>query len=185
MVDIYLQKVLNGDTEAFRFFVEQYKEMAYKMAISITKEEFSAKDAVQEAFILAYRKLHTFNRKSKFSTWFSRIVINEALKLRRIEHKKETAQIVEEEQTDEASYACFKELEREEQAYFIDLAIKRLDHREALVLNLYYLQEFKVTEISEATGWSAGNVKVILHRARKNMYRALDQILQTEKKEIY
>ena len=109
MVDTYLQKVLNGDTESFRFFVEQYKEMAFKLAISICKEEFSAKDAVQEAFVLAYRKLHTFNRKSKFSTWFIRIVINEALKQRQTALRKQGIVPVEEVQVTDASYAGFKD----------------------------------------------------------------------------
>ena len=107
MDDLHLQKVLKGDTEAFRYFVEQYKEMAYKMAISITKEEFSAKDVVQESFILAFRKLHTFRGKAKFSTWFARIVINQALKASKVDAVSETREYTDQESSEEGTMPGF------------------------------------------------------------------------------
>ena len=70
MDELYIEKVLNGDIDAYKYFVRQYKDMAFTLAVSVLKSEFDAKDAVQEAFIIAFRKLRSFKGNSKFSTWF-------------------------------------------------------------------------------------------------------------------
>ena len=72
-------------------------------------------------------------------------------------------------------------MKEDQQKYFIDLALKSIPSKEALVLNLFYLEEYSVQEVSGLTGWSDSNVKVILFRARKNMYSELSKILKTEK----
>jgi len=78
--DFYITKVLAGDTEAFRYFVSAYKDIAFSVAFSVVKDEFTAADAVQESFIKAFENLKSFRGDSKFSTWFIRIVINESFK---------------------------------------------------------------------------------------------------------
>ncbi len=78
MDEIYIKKVCDGDKDSFRYFVKQYKDMAFSIAISIVKDEFLAQEVSQDAFIKAYKALSSFNHKSKFSTWFYRIVVNEA-----------------------------------------------------------------------------------------------------------
>ena len=70
MEELYIQKVLNGDVDAFKYFVHQYKDLAYSVALSILKNEFDAKDAVQEAFIIEFKRMKTFNKRSKLSNWF-------------------------------------------------------------------------------------------------------------------
>jgi len=181
MDEIYIEKVLNGDIDAFKYFVNQYKDKAYNVALSILKNEFDAKDAVQEAFILAFRKLETFKGKSKFFTWFCRIVINESVKKanerdRELNVSNEIPDIA----VGEATLSLFS-MEEDQQKYFIDLALKSIPSKEALVLNLFYLEEYSVQEVSSLTGWSDSNVKVILFRARKNMYSELSKLLKTEK----
>jgi RNA polymerase sigma-70 factor (ECF subfamily) len=79
----------------------------------------------------------------------------------------------------------FESMQEEQQKYFIDLALRYLSSKEALALNLFYLEEYSVEEVSGLTGWSTANVKVTLFRARKNMYAELSKILKTEKKILY
>lgn len=185
MDELYINKVLDGDIDAFRYFVHQYKDRAYNIAFSVLKNEFDARDAVQEAYIIAYRKLGKFRGKSKFSTWFIRIVINESLK-----HSKKAA--VEREITgnanesaDPGSVDIQDKLTRDQQKYYIDLAMKNIPSNEALALALFYMEEYSIEEIRELTGWTESNVKVILHRARKSMYHELNLLLSTEKKTLY
>jgi len=71
-------------------------------------------------------------------------------------------------------------LSEDEQRYCINEALKKLPPKESLVLRLFYLQEESVKEIGEITGWSASNVKVMLHRARKKMQVVLQQIMKSE-----
>ena len=185
MDELYIEKVLNGDIDAYKYFVRQYKDMAFTVAVSVLKSEFDAKDAVQEAFIIAFRKLKSFKGKSKFSTWFCRIVINEALK----QVKKREQDLYEYRDTPhvfaEDISQTLASIKEEQQKYFIDLALQNIPSKEALTLTLFYLEEYSVEEVSDLTGWSVSNVKVILFRARKSMYCELNKILKTEKKLLY
>jgi len=185
MDELYIEKVLNGDIDAYKYFVRQYKDMAFTLAVSVLKSEFDAKDAVQEAFIIAFRKLKSFKGNSKFSTWFCRIVINEALK----QVKKREKDPCEFQDIPDVSPEDIPQslvaMKDEQQKYFIDLALQKIPSKEALALNLFYLEEYSVEEVSDLTGWSVSNVKVILYRARKNMYCELSKTLRSEKKLLY
>lgn len=67
MVEAYIQKVLNGDKDAFRYIIAKYKDTGYSFAMSIVKDEFLAQEVMQIAFIRAYSKLNTFKGNSKFN----------------------------------------------------------------------------------------------------------------------
>lgn len=73
-----------GDAAAFEKLVARYDRRLFRIAQHITHNREDAQDAVQEAFLKAFRKLSQFQENSLFSTWLTRITINEALmKLRR------------------------------------------------------------------------------------------------------
>ena len=70
--------------DAFSSVVEQYSDLAYNVALGMLRNVQDAEDAVQDAFISAYRAFPTFERRSKVSTWLYRIVVNACLmKIRR------------------------------------------------------------------------------------------------------
>jgi len=76
---IYIQQVLAGDVNRFGYFVEKYQKMAFATAMGILGSEADAEEAVQDAFLKAFRGLSSFKGVSKFSTWLCRITINCAL----------------------------------------------------------------------------------------------------------
>jgi RNA polymerase sigma-70 factor (ECF subfamily) len=76
------------------------------------------------------------------------------------------------------------ELEEDDQKYFINEALKKLTSKESLILRLFYLEENSIDEISNLTGWSESNIKVILHRARTNLRLVLSDIYKLSKKEL-
>lgn len=151
--------------------------MAFTVAVSVVKDEFYAEEVVQDAFMNAFRGLKSFNRKSRFSTWFYRIVINEAFR-RLKKMKREIVSFVPEYESGTLYENNLSSLPEDEQRYCINEALKQIPPKESLVLRLFYLQEESIKEISEMTGWSTGNVKVILHRARKKMQTVLQQIMK-------
>ena len=74
----------NGDAAAFEGLVKRYDRKLLRMAQNLTHNLEDAEEAVQEAFFKAYQKLSLFREQSKFSTWLTRILLNEALmKLRK------------------------------------------------------------------------------------------------------
>jgi len=68
-----------GDASCFEELVRRHEAMVFRVALSITRNEADAEDAVQESFIKAYRYLDKFRGESLFSTWLTRIAVNEAL----------------------------------------------------------------------------------------------------------
>lgn len=74
----------DGDATAFEQLVNRYDARLFRIAQHITHNREDAEDAVQEAFLKAFRKLAQFQEKSQFSTWLIRITVNESLmKLRK------------------------------------------------------------------------------------------------------
>ncbi len=187
MADTDIQKVLNGDADAFRFLVREHKDNAYTLAFSVVKDEALAQDVVQVAFIKAYKKLDTFRKESSFSTWFYRIVINEAFNKQKREKKKpETLETVSpDELGGEEIKGEFSKMEQNDQQYYINEALMRLPANYSLALRLFYLNESSLDEITQITGWSNANTRVLLYRARKEFKLVLTELLNINKEDLY
>lgn len=184
MDNLYIQKVLNGDTEGFRYFISNYKDLAFSVAISVVKDEFWAEEVVQESFIKVFQKLKTFKGHSSFKTWFYRIVINEAFQRIREEKKQHIYQNELQETELDSVEGSLKGLTPEEQTLVVQEALKLIPPKESLVLRLFYLEDQPSKTIADETGWTEANVRVILHRGRKNMLAAVNQLMLKELKTI-
>jgi RNA polymerase sigma factor (sigma-70 family) len=181
MDDEYIRRVCNGDGEAFRYFVSKYKDMAFSIAISVVKDQFQAEEVVQDAFLSAYNGLGSFRKNARFSTWFYRIVVNQALrKLKKIKREIVSFDGGSGSDNEAAEESWALSLKEEEQDYFINRALERLPPKESLALRLFYLQEESIREICQITGWSESNAKVILFRARNHMLIALKELRNSE-----
>jgi RNA polymerase sigma-70 factor (ECF subfamily) len=179
MDEFYIRKVCEGDTEAFRYFVKEYQDMAFSIAVSVVKDPFLAEEVVQDAFLKAFNGLRGFNKRSKFSTWFYRIVINEAfMRLKKI--KKEIVSFCGEYEKDVGDEGLFLSVQEEEQTWLLNKALEKLAPKESLALRLFYLQEEDIKGVCDLTGWSESNAKVILFRARKNMFAVLKEMMKSE-----
>lgn len=176
MPERYVNKVRSGDKEAFRFIVREYKDSAYSLAVSITKDEFAAKDVVQNAFVQAYTKLKTFIGQSSFKTWFYRIVVNEAFQvIRKQNQQKKIAAAVKNEPQNISTNNTGKKTDEDYLRFYIRETIQKLTPDEALALHLFYLEEYSIKEAVQVTGWSESKTKVLLHRARKNFKQILTE----------
>jgi RNA polymerase sigma-70 factor (ECF subfamily) len=79
-----LDRALAGDTQAFEELVRRNEQRVYRTTLAITASPEDAEEAMQDTFLKAFRSLATFERVSRFSTWLTRIAVNEALqRLRR------------------------------------------------------------------------------------------------------
>jgi RNA polymerase sigma-70 factor (ECF subfamily) len=185
MDSIYIRKVLDGDTQAFRYFIEQYRDMAYSLAISIVKSVPLAEEVTQDAFVKAYKALPKFEQRSKFSTWLYKIVTNEALKKVKKKNLDYSSKI---DEINDAQYSeingSVTELAEQDQKYYINKALDKLLPNDSLILRLFYLNENSMKEIMEITGFSETNIKTILHRARKRFYTVLKAELEHEIRSI-
>lgn len=74
-----VRRVAAQDHDAFRVLMKRHNQMLYRAARSILKNESEAEDAVQEAYLQAYRAMGDFRGDAKVSTWLVRIVVNESI----------------------------------------------------------------------------------------------------------
>ncbi len=154
-----------------------YRDMAFTLAMPVLKDERISEEVVQDSFPKAYNGLLKFDQHSKFSTWFYRIVTNESLQcVKKI--KKEQICFIGKYDDELADESILFSLNAKEQEYLINEALNRMPLNESLALRLFYLDENNLKDIMAITGWSESNVKVILHRARKNMLISLNKLLR-------
>lgn len=166
----HLKRVLSGDNNAFRYFITSYQEMAMRIAFSMVQNEEQARHVVQSAFIQAFKSLSNFKQDAKFSTWLYRIVVNESIKVNRKSKLEQRTVPISANHTISlrTSNGALDTMELKEKRQQINQALALMKPKERLMLELYYLQENSIAEINLITGFSISNIKVLLHRARKN-----------------
>ena len=74
-----IRQVLHGNTAMFELLMRRYNERVYRAARAIVRDEQEAEDVMQQTYVNAFTHLRQFNGSSQFSTWLTRIAINEAL----------------------------------------------------------------------------------------------------------
>src|SRR5262245_11560169 len=77
--DEVIRQVLDGNTAMFELLMRRYNERVYRAARSIVRDEQEAEDVMQQAYVNAFMHLRQFNGTAQFSTWLTRIAINESL----------------------------------------------------------------------------------------------------------
>ncbi len=186
MDDLYLQLVLDGDIAKFSWFIDRYKGMAFSIAYRIVNNREDAEEVVQDAFLKAFRSLGKFRKRSKFSTWFYRIVVNTSLTRVR-SATLQSSSLNEDDPGDllvEKVESTYRDLDLSEQKALINEAMDELSAEDRLVLTLYYLNENTIEELAEITGFARDNVKMKLHRARNRIYEVIHGKLKSEIKSV-
>jgi len=185
--DLYIvTRCKNGDENAFEELVMLYQKRIYGMLYQLTGNHFEAEDLSQEAFIKAYKNLHSFNGNSSFQTWLYKIARNLAFthlkkKGRRngllynlINAKKALITM----ETDPVYTLVQEELKNK-----IDKALSALPLLQKEVVVLVLLQELSYKEAAEIQGCSEGTIAWRLHRARNILMSILGPGLNKEVKQ--
>lgn len=184
---IYIDKILNGDTNAFAILVDRYKDLVYTLAIRMLKNKEEAEEVSQDTFIKTYKSLNKFKGNSKFSTWIYRVAYNTCLdRLKKNKRQQNTVTIDEytEHQVKTIDNALDK-IETQEKEQAIKNCLELLPSEESFLLTLYYFEEQSLDEIAKVVGLTANNVKVKLFRSRKKLATILKQQLDNETIESY
>jgi RNA polymerase sigma-70 factor, ECF subfamily len=172
----------NGNDHAFETLVERYRRRMLTVALRLTRVQEDAEDITQQGFQKAFVHLHTFEGKSSFSTWLTRITVNEALMLLRrgrgrreisIDEEpcelKEAArlEIPDSDPDPEASYSQL------EDAGILSAAIDTLTPGLRKAIELRDLAELSTEETARRMGLSVAAVKSRLLHGRRKLREAL------------
>ena len=175
-----IRRTIGGEREAFGQLVCKYHDRLYNGIVQIIRSESEAEDVVQDAFVLAFTKLESFKGNSSFFTWLYRIAYNVAIT--RLRRRKPTVSI---EGRDDKSRLDFPDngpspdadLNRDEQAVQLNLAMDRLSHEHRAILILREMDELDYDAISEVLDLPIGTVRSRLHRARGHLKEHLQAIM--------
>ena len=176
-----------GDQSAFAQLVQPYMRMAYHVALRITGNREDAEDASQQSLLKAFVRLHQFNGESLFSTWLTRIAINEALmKVRK--RRSEDAHLLHETHAEQetspvdmlhAGEDVHPELlyQKWEKQRLLKKAIGELQETSQAIVWMLGMQERKTRETAILLNLSESAVKSRFLRARQQLRESLtDQI---------
>ena len=177
-----IQRARQGDLEAFNRLVLTYQGMVYNQAYRVIGEPGAAEDATQEAFISAYRKLHTY-RDGSFKGWLLRIVTNACYdELRRRQRKPVAPLEPHNEDGEEFESSSWmidpgespeEIVQRSELAGAIQRCLDQLPVDFRMVVVLIDVQGLDYIEAAQAIEKPLGTVKSRLARARRNMQDCL------------
>jgi RNA polymerase sigma-70 factor, ECF subfamily len=163
-----------GDRRAFDELVRRYKDKVYRLSYKILRHEEDAAEALQDAFLSAYRGLPNFKAESTFSTWLYRIATNASLmKYRRrreghvsLEQSQSVDGAQEPMQIPDWTQQPMKELLNRETREVMEEGISRLPEELRTVFVLRDIEELSNAEVAEILNLSVAAVKSRLHRAR-------------------
>lgn len=159
-----IEKCQNGETDAFRHLVERYQKQAVGHAVGILRVREDALDAVQEAFVDAFRSLRSFDRSRNFYPWFYVLLRNRCYKL--TARRRETESIEEVEILAKAQVA-------NEEMLGLQRALGSLPKEDREIVTLKYLDGLTYEEMALFLGIPKGTVMSRLFYARKKLQAML------------
>jgi len=176
--ELFVNRCLQGDQAAFTCLVSKYKEMVHAYAYYKVGDYQEAQDIAQEVFIKAYSKLGQLKWPHRFQSWLYSIVANECkMWLRKRSKDRERETPLEDVPADELSGLAMRPHDDEDMEENVIVAMESLPADNQLALSLYYMSNLSIKEIAYFLGTSPGNVKVKLHRARKQLGERLENML--------
>jgi len=174
-----IQKVLDGDTQAFRFLIDRHKDKAMTLAVRILRNREDAEEALQDSFVRVYRALASFEWKSSFSTWLYRIVYNTCATAAGKKSGFRSLSIdVEDEDGLRMEIASDElpadmKLESDELSMILNEEIEKMPVVYGSTFTLFVIQDMSYEEIVLITGLPLGTVKARLFRARAILREAI------------
>ena len=157
-----VQKAILGDTDAFLELMEKNALSMYKVARGILGNDDDAADAIQDTILSCFEKIHTLQKPKYFKTWMIRILINECNQILRHYKKVQMPGEIPEAPRQDQSLAEFEFKEM----------LNLVDEKYRIILILYYVEEYKISEIADILEMNENTVKTRMARAREQLRAA-------------
>lgn len=172
---ILVDRVKNGDREAFTTLMERYQQKVFQTSMGFLHNQADAEDLTQEVFIKSYKSMKSFRGESSFGTWIYRITVNKAInQLRRNKLRAFAGLDAIKGEDSTADTNADAPLLRKEQKEQIKKALTRLNNTQKKVFVLFYYQELNLKEVAEVLELSPKATESLLFRARKKLQKELD-----------
>lgn len=149
-----------------------YVDAMFNVGLRFLGNKEDAEDIVQDSFVDAFKKLHSFKYESSFGTWLKRIVINKSINHLRAKRVPLVAM-----ETHEFHLADEAPIEADAvDIQKVKLGISRLPDGYRQIINLYLIEGYDHVEISEILQVSIGTSKSQYHRAKKKLLEIINEL---------
>lgn len=176
-----LKLAASGDAGAFDALLRPRLDRLFRMAVAITRSEADARDATQEACVLAWRELPALRDPEHFDAWLSQILVNSCRGLLRAHRRRTVREITIDDPNrppTRSEPATAAESERLGETEAIRAAFERLEPAVRSLLVLHYVEGRPLAEIATVMGSPVGTIKWRLSNARG----ALEKSLKAERR---
>jgi RNA polymerase sigma factor (sigma-70 family) len=174
-----VERILSGEKHLFEIIVKKYNKRLYRVAMAILHDDDEAEDMMQASYLKAYENLHRFEGRSNFSTWLTRIAINECLmRLKKRKRNVEFDDTISERQIERKhpmSAVMNNELKQ-----ILEKAIGELPEKYRVVFMLREIDGLNVEETTECLEITEANVKVRLNRAKEMLRETLTHYVHSD-----
>jgi RNA polymerase sigma factor (sigma-70 family) len=179
-----LDDPIEARQQAFGEIVNRFQDMAYGRAYAMLHDFHLAQDAAQEAFIEAWRNLHTLQEPKAFPGWFKRIVIRRCSRLTR-RKSLDTAPLEDALNVTTGQPDPHTEAEQAEIKALVHSGIQSLSEPERTTTTLFYIDGYTQHQIADFLEVPVTTVNMRLHRARKRlkerMVTGVQELLQGQR----
>jgi len=178
-------RILKGEKNLYSIIVRRYNQRLYKIGISIINDDGEVEDVMQVTYIKAYENLKKFAFNSAFSTWLTKIFINECL-LRLKQRKKSilvsdtSMESQENQHSSIETQTPFMKILNIELKAALEKAILDLPEKYRTVFIMREIENMNVAETKECLDISEANVKVRLNRAKTLLKNSLSEYYKKE-----
>jgi RNA polymerase sigma-70 factor (ECF subfamily) len=165
-----IARVMAGETELYEVIMRRYNQRLYRIARAIVRQDDEAEDVVQDAYVRAYQHLNQFLGRARFSTWLTKIAVNEALARAQKKNRIQELEAMIGDEKESALTAPMASPEQQastsEMARLLEHAVLSLPRHYRVVLMMRDIEEMSTADTAAALDLSEDNVKIRLHRAR-------------------
>ena len=165
---------LAGNQQAYEHLVKRYQKAVVASALSITKSQFMAEDAAQDAFVTAWMKLNVLQEPKKYGSWVCRIAKNCALNMITRYRSFIPLDLVDNMDIfDDVTQNPMELYTLSEEKSEVNKSMEKLPERVREIIYLHYFEELSIAEIADRMRISEGTVKWQLHDGRKRIRKEL------------
>ncbi|WP_276500204.1 RNA polymerase sigma factor [Terrimonas pollutisoli] len=178
-------RILSGEKNLYAIIIRRYNQRLYRVGMSIINDDAEVEDIMQVAYINAWENLDKFAFKASFSTWLTRILINESLlrlkkRGRSINMNDDTMDKEIYQQQTATVRTPVGQMLNTELKVILEEAIRNLPDKYRIVFIMREIEGLNVAETQECLDLSEANVKVRLNRAKALLKESLNGYYKKE-----
>ncbi|HEY3731349.1 MAG TPA: RNA polymerase sigma factor [Steroidobacteraceae bacterium] len=188
-----VQRIAAGDRPAFAVLMRRYNRRLYRLARAVLRDDAEAEDALQEAYLSAYRSMAQFRGTASVCTWLSRLVLNECLgRMRRNARRQNVIPIVRATAEAEMDGMSDEDRDRPDQALargqmraILERKLDALPDSFRAVFVLRSVEELSVEETAQCLGITDATVRSRHFRARSLLREGLAQDIDLAERDLF